>query len=359
MLHRVASTAALIGALLLAGCRSDTAAGESRPVLAATEVVEPRPAADPAPGGAPGAPGALSETHGDKWQDHDDPKTVGGFAMFKEAWVYVDGVPVGVLREIELPPIPEVWIEQVELLDFNPGDPGPHERKYEVRRWALGDYLAGVGVDLRKIKAVYLHGGRGTVHIPGDWFYKLRKKILFDLTGNTMGKLRVFLPHELTPVRKTAFDRYAAISVIVDKPVLETNDDNKVIQDGVEVEGIPYYGQPLRGGIRLYVDGRLAVLIKRNSLGDEGRVAPGKDEWSVTGLLRARGIDPTRLVALDVVDAEERVRRLDTPIEAVTFTTETQAQGAVQLMTGEPTNVLMLWTKGKVPPVRQLSPRER
>ena len=87
-------------------------------------------------------PDAAVEDHGSKWRDDDDGgERVGGFQIFKEAWVYVDGEPVGVLREVELPEIPVAWTNKLEFLDFNPGDPGPHERVYQRKQWRVTDYL--------------------------------------------------------------------------------------------------------------------------------------------------------------------------------------------------------------------------
>ena len=356
MIHRAAGTAFLLSSLLFGGCKGSADARHEPSPTQQTEVVAPLPVDETGP---EGAPGALTEDHGSKWADDDDPKSVGGFAMFKEAWVYVDGQPVGVLREAEFPPLPEVWVDQVEYLDFKPGDPPPHERIYQIRRWALADYFEAVGVDIKKIKTVLLHGGRGSVFIDGKDFRKLRNKFLFDLTGNNNLKLRVFVPDEIRPKLNTSFDRYAAISVIVDKPKPTTNEDNDVVIDGVIAEGIPYYGQPLRGGVRVYLDGRLAVVIKRNALGDEGRVAPGKDAWSVRGLLAARGID-AELAAVDVVEKNQTVSRLDAAQSAsMVFHTDSQAQGSIILDNRE-VSALMLWSEGKVPPPRVFpSPSER
>jgi len=356
MLHRAAGTAFLLGSLLLAGCKSSDAKQEAAPA-SKTEVVAPLPA-DEMPEAS--KPGALTENHGDKWADEEDPKTMGGMAMFKEAWVYVDGKAVGVLRESEFPPLPETWVNQVEYLDFKPGDPGPHERAYQVRRWKLADYFTAVGIDLKKIKTVLLHGGRGSVLIEGKDFRALADKFLFDLTGNNNLKLRVFLPDEIRPKIKTSFDRYAAISVIVDKPAPTTNDDNDVVIDGVVAEGIPYYGQPLRGGVRVYLDGSLALIIKRNALGDEGRLEPGKDVWGVEKLLAARGVK-AELGAADVVEKNQTVTRIEGDrAQALTFKTDSQAQGSVILDDGTVVSALMLWSKGKVPPPRVFpTPSER
>lgn len=355
MLHRAAGTAFLLSSLLFAGCKSSDAKQEASP-SSKTEVVAPLPV-DETPDDA--RPGALTENHGDKWADEEDPKNAGGMAMFKEAWVYVDGKAVGVLREAEFPPIPETWVDEVEYLDFKPGDPGPHERVYQVRRWKLADYFTAVGIDLKKIKKVLLHGGRGSVFIDGKDFLFLKDKFLFDLTGNNNLKLRVFVPQEIRPKLNTSFDRYAAISVIVDKPAPTTNEFNDVVIDGVIAEGIPYYGQPLRGGVRVYLDGSLALIIKRNALGDEGRVAPGKDEWDVAKLLEARGVK-AELAAADVIEKDQTVTRLDgAGAKGLTFHTDSQAQGSVILEDGRVISALMLWSKGKVPPVRRATPAVR
>jgi hypothetical protein len=353
MLHRIAGTAALVGGLLLAGCHSRDHRPAPSDSTKKTEVVHPDNPPDQ-------SPEALSAKHGDKWKDEDEEGGGAGFKAFKEAWVYVDGKPLGVLRQTELPPIPEVWIDQVEYLDFKAGDPGPHERTYQVRRWRLADYLDAVGVDRKKIKAVIIHGGRGVVLIPGDLFRKFANDILFNLTGQTETKLRVSFPYELNTQVNNTYDRYAAVTVIVDKPVPTLDDHDDMVLDGVPLEGIPYYGQPLRGGIRVYLDGRLAMIIKRNSLGDEGRTAPGQDSWNIGALLKARGVDTSHIGAVDVLDPIQVATRLEThDVNTLTFATSTQAQGAVIMGGGEQMTAMMLWTEGKVPPVRQQTPDTR
>jgi hypothetical protein len=355
MLNRLTASAALMSALLFAGChtRSEAPVAVDSHPAAATRTAEPRvsnasPDADTPP-----------EAHGSKWKDPDEDVVSGGFAGFKEAWVYADGKPVGVIREVELPPIPEVWVDEVESLDFKAGDPGPHERAYQVRRWSLADYLRGVGIDTRRIKAVLLHAGKGVVKIDAASFRKYGKQVLFDLTGNTSMKLRVFFPDGLMKRINNTYDRYAAVSVIIDKKVPDVDEEGDLSQDGVELAGIPYYGQPLRGGIRVYLDGRLAMVIKRNSLGTEGKVADGT--WNLGQLLAAHQVDVAKIGAIDVVEPSQHVTRLDaaTKLDAITFTGKSQAQGAVLLSTGQTTNALELWSAGKVPAVHQLSPNER
>jgi hypothetical protein len=352
MMHRVAWTAALVGALLLSGCKAKEHAPAAVDSSKTTEVVKATPPVDK-------SPEELSAKHGAKWVDPDNDGGGAGFKGFKEAWVYVDGKPVGVLREVELPPLPEVWLDQVEQLDFKAGDPGPHERIYQVRRWRLADYFDAVGIPRKKIKEVIIHGGKGVVLIPGDLFRKYADGVLFDLTGQQETKLRVALPYELNKQVNNTYDRYAAVSVIVDKPAPTVNESDDLMLDGVQLEGIPYYGQPLRGGIRVYLDGKLAMVIKRNSLGDEGRVAPGTDAWNVGAPMTARNVDASKVTAIDVLDPMQVVTRLpDHDVNALSFSTSTQAQGAVVLASGAPMTALMLWT-GKAPPVHQQTASQR
>jgi len=357
MLHRAAGSAVLLWGLLSTACGSSNDTHRDDAPRVRTEVVAAPPTAQTATGAPSGGPGS---DRGKSWQGDDEEGPKGGFQAFKEVWVYVDGKPAGVMREAELPPMPETWVDEVEYLDFKAGDAGPHQRVFQIRRWTLADYFAALGIDAKKIKKVLLHGGRGTVFIDGNDFRRYRDKFTFDLAGNNNLKLRVYLPVELRPTLNTSFDRYAAISVIVDKPAPTTNQDNDVVIDGTIVQGIPYYGQPLRGGIRVYLDGRLAAIIKRNALGNEGRVTPGVDEWSVAALLAARGHEPARVAAVDIVDRAQTVHRAGgASLAGLTFRPDAQAQGAIALSDGTVANALLLWTAGHVPPVHQMSPRER
>ncbi len=325
-----------------------------------------KPASAPPPAALDAAPPALdagvdaeAEKHGARWSD-DDSGGPGGFQIFKEAWVYVDGVPMGVLREIELPNMPVAWTEKIELLDFNKGDPGPRERKYLRKRWRLADYLTAVGVDLRRVKLLVVHGGRGVLAVPGPILRKYRQDLTFDLTGNAWNKLRVFVPPGMP--RNNAFDRYTAVSVFVDKPAPTVTDDDQLQLDGQWVGGIPYHGSPQRGGIRIYVDDKLALVIKRNALGDTGRVsATGERErWNLGQLLAARGIAIGDVTAGDVVHGDDRRRLPAVDLATFDFATVEKVSGEIELLpTGDKAQQIILYRKGKVPPPWQPAPRER
>lgn len=372
------------GLLLVAapGCKSKSDAADQPPATGTaapvpvpapapgtgTAAARPGPGSDPPPAIGSGAdPGAAPQvtSHGDRWKEIDNDgdgevdATVGGFQMFKEAWFYVDGVPKGVLREVEMPStLPIAWTEQIEYLDFDAGDPGPHERTFLVKRWRISDYIKHLGIDLKKVKMVIAHGGRGVVAIPGDVFRQYADKLRFDLTGNNKQKLRVFLPDGMP--RETAYDRYVAISVIVDKPVPTTDESNELVLDGEVIGGIPYFGAPLRGGIRVYVDDRLAMVIKRNQLGEVGKVEGPTPTWNVAKLLEANGIATKDLVAADIIEKESRARLDAIDLATFNFTSSEQQQGKVLVGPNQvPTNALVLYSKGKVPPPWKRAPMEK
>jgi|JI10StandDraft_1071094.scaffolds.fasta_scaffold454349_1 hypothetical protein len=304
--------------------------------------------------------GVDAEEHGARWREDEEGERMPGFQIFKEAWVYVDGEPVGVLREVELPEIPVAWTNATEFLDFSPGDPGPHERTYQRKRWRITDYLQAVGVDLRKIKLLVVHGGRGVVAIPGPMLRKYGPDIRFDLTGNAWNKLRLFLPQDMP--RNTSYDRYTAVSVFVNKPAPTVTDDDQLTLDGQYVGGIPYHGSPQRGGIRIYLDRKLALVIKRNALGDTGRVSAAgeRERWNLGKLLAARGVDVHDVVAADVIYEEDRTRAPAVDLATFEFGTVEKVSGEIELLpTGGKAQEIILYRKGKVPPVWKRAPRER
>ena len=333
------------------------------------------PPAAPAPAGVapvatPAAPtpgtvdtaartGALPVIHGDKWHDEEEE---GGrnFAAFKETWVYVDGVPRGTMLFAELPAtLPIAWKDDVEGLDFGPSDPPPHEKKVQLLRWRLADYFQMIGIDLARIKMVYLHGA-GYVAIPGPQFRKFADGITFDLTGNDLTKTRFYWP--VTMKTNTSFDRYAAVSVFIDKPPLKLDVHNNPFIDGVEVNGIPYHGTPERGGFRVYVDYKLAMVVKRNELGAVGRVADTR--WDLMKLLASRGVK-VQPVAGDLVLSqglvEQRRDRIDEDyVKNLEVGVNSQASGT--LLVGKddrPATALHLYTRGHVPPVLPMPEMER
>ena len=367
MIRRVPRLLAVL--VISIGCKAK-ATPETKPPPANVAAVQPTPTEKPVPGTVDQKAGSGSSTtppviHGDKWQDPEE----GGrnFAAFKETWVYVDGVPRGVLLLPELPPaMPHAWYDDVEGLDFHPGDKGPHDKKIQSLRWRLADYLKLIGVDLAKVKYVYIHG-TGYVAIPGAQLRKFADGITFDFTGNDMSKTRFYWPG--TMKTNTSYDRYAAVSVFIDKPPLTLDAHNNPFIDGVEVNGIPYHGTPERGGFRVYVDNKLALVIKRNELGAQGRVNPedktGEPRWSVKQLLAARGVT-AEPVAADYAISQNLTtqtrQRLDpAAVKDLEFSAPANSSGGFVFGKEKLTGgcALLLYTQGHVPADKPIPPLER
>lgn len=368
MLHRAATLALSLAlaiplAVPLAGCKgkpggagsgSGSAPGSAVPVAPAPVIDAAEAAGEPAPG---------ARNQGSKWTEGepgDDEGRQGGMQMFKEAWVYVDGRPLGVLYEPELPDgIPIAWHKEETDVEFDANSTGPRSMWVLLKRWRLADYLRAAGVDVKKVKMVVVHGGRGVVAIPGDVFRKYQDGIRFDLTGITRSKLRVFFPNDMP--RDTSFDRYFAVSVIVDKPVPEVDrKENSLLLDGEEIGGIPYHGTPLRGGVRIYLDGKLAMVLKRNQLGDTAKVDGPTPRWNLGGLLTASGVTTTDVVAADVVVGEWRERVDGFDLAKFNVQADEGASGKIlEAGTGRVVQAMHLFTKGKVPKVWVPEPFEK
>jgi hypothetical protein len=355
--------------------RPSPSSGPETPVSPATAGVAPAAAraapptppagagsAAPVPGTADPAQahtGALPVIHGDKWQDAEEQGGV-RFTAFKETWVYVDGVPKGAILFAELPAsLPVAWKDDVEGLDFHPGDGKPKEKKVQFARWRLADYFKLIGIDVAKIKMVYLHGS-GYVAIPGDRFRKFADGITFDLTGNDLSVIRFYWPTSMPT--NTSYDRYAVVSVFIDKPLLHLDEHNNPFIDGVEVAGVPYHGTPERGGFRVYVDYKLAMVVKRNELGKVGQLGP--ERWDLAALLAAHGVK-VHPVAGDLIYAKDMTKqkreRLDEAyVKDLSLGVSAQASGT--LLVGKedrPATALHLYTRGHVPPVVALPEFER
>jgi hypothetical protein len=357
----------------LAGCNSSSGAAGSVSGTSggpsAQNVAQPTaPIASTGSGPAP-VPGAIDVAgsgsaakpviHGDKWSG-DDESGGKAFAAFKETWIYIDGVPRGALVFAELPAtLPIAWKDDIEGLDFHPGDPPPHEKKVQLLRWRLADYLRLIGVDVANIKRVYLHG-HGYVEIPGDRFRKFSDGITFDLTGNDLTRPRFYWPTNM-PVN-TTYDRYAAVSVFITKPPLTLDRHHNAFIDGVQATGIPYHGSPERGGFRVYVDYKLAMVVKRNELGAVGRI--NNERWDLMKLLEARGVK-VQPVAGDLVLAKDETlqqrERLDADyVKDIELGVNAQASGTLLLgKDNRAATALHLYTRGHVPPVLPLPVRRR
>lgn len=293
----------------------------------------------PAPPAAPAA-----QAHGVNWpKDPDaDPTatTPVGARGWRDPTVYVDGVPVGVLRFPELPrALRPVWITGTELLDYAPGQKGPRSRAVRYRRFRLAEYLAAVGVDVSRVRAVHLYGGSGGVAVvSGADLRRTRDRLYFDFARDTEGNVRPFIPADLT--LNTSFDQIAGVCVYVDKPAPEVTDDGTVLVDGQPTTDVPYFGAPQRGGIRVYLDDRLAVTIKRNRLPTDGGTRP------LLAFLAEQGVDTSHVRRARMLYRKDAPRDYDaTALASLGFDAGARAQGAIALSDGTAAGVIQLYRK--------------
>lgn len=278
----------------------------------------------------------------------------GGGRKWRDAAVYLDGAPIGVLWFGELPHTLEpVWVDDVQMVDFKPGDTGPHTKAVKLRRYRLRDYLRAAGVPIDRIKMVHVHGPRQFVAaIAGPDLRAAGDRLFFGFGRETAGKPLIYFPPELAT--NTTFDHIAAVSVYVEKPAPAISPSGELSLDGKPVDGIPYAGQPQRGGIRVYRDDRLATWIKRKLL-DSGQPLPrgvtervdGELRWRLVPYLESVGVDIAGVRRAEVVHDEQRVRTLTrAQLDAEYFTAEAQARGQLLLGAGkQPLQALMLYTR--------------
>jgi len=239
--------------------------------------------------------------------DDGDGRRPGGQKKkrFGQSPVYLDGVPIAVVAYGELPPwLPTHWVV------LNDG------RK--VIRFVLADYLAALGVPLRRVQALHLYGGRGRIGIlSGPELRRVGSRLLFSFTRADEGKMRMHWDGDIRV--SDSIDKVQAVAVYVDRkpPRWDRAAWGLVDDDGVELHGIPYAEAPLRGGVRIYLDGRIAHVFKRNralarKIEPAGMV-DGVPAFGMFDYLREVGVDTRRVASVELV-AENRVAlRLDGP----------------------------------------------
>lgn len=262
-----------------------------------------------------------------------------GRGKWKDAGVYVDGEPLGIVKHGELPlGMTPVWRGNDE-----PGDP-------YTQRFRISEYLEKAGVDLRKIKHVHIYGGGlHILEVTGRDFRKHKDGFLFRFGQGRGGKALIHWPPDYKP--NTTFDKMSGISVYIDKKPPGLNEDGRAMLDGKRAFGVPYFGEPIRGGVRVYKDDRLALHIKRNKLEESETIAEwteGKKElrWKLLPFLKKYGVDTSDVVVASVIRDEERFERLSKEdLEGAYFIALPQASGMIELDGEIEVQALALYTR--------------
>jgi hypothetical protein len=213
--------------------------------------------------------------------------------------VYLDGAPIAVLAYGDLPPS-----LRPEFQDFD-GE--------KIRRYDFPDYFRALGLDLDKIQEIHLVHGPGRISIiKGAELKKEGHPLRFAFSQGTRGRARVFYGKGVETNDKIDMVSYAC--VYQEKKPPKLNYDKDLELDGVVIDGVPYArGREVRNGVRVYVDGRLKGLLKRNQLRETLRVKTstgGPPRYELLPTLKALGAEFTPTATIDIIDDDKTVDRL-------------------------------------------------
>jgi hypothetical protein len=338
------SRAAMLAAISLIACRD--ADGDNQVRLRPAQVT-PSPTAakavrevGPHPGDDRVNQQELAEARkdkkkGDRQDDDWTPKEfTDGMARFKDTGVYVDGKPVGFLSFGELPIGCKVsWLRDKVSADKRYGTDDKGWKWARKRYYKFTDYFRAVGVDLAKVKEVHLYGPKGTqtLIVSGkDLRSPAAAQFWFWFGANTFGKPIPHAPDNFGNGRVA--DKINAVMVYIDKTPPTLVDNEGLFLNGVEQTGIPYYGEPIRGGVRVYLDDKLATIIKRQELDPKKAVAGpnGEPQWSFARFLADHGVDTAKVVEIWTIRNEVRTEKFPAAaLPNLRFEASSQSKGGV------------------------------
>lgn len=359
------SLAGAIG-LTLAGCKDEAPAPTvtRAPVtgdLSRASALEPAPAPGapmetirdkmPAPAPAAKVDGAKGDRQDASWVPAEFKA---GMARWKDVGVYVDGKPMGFLSWGELPvALAPTWVKDKVSAEKRPGTDDPGFRWARQRFYRFTDYLTAIGVDVRTIKELHVYGpklSQTNISTGADLRSPAAAGFMFRFGSNVGGKPIPQVPDEFGNGKTP--DKISGVMVYIKKkpPRMVRNEGLEL--DGQMQVGVPYYGEPLRGGVRIYIDDRLAAIIKRQEL-DMKHAEPGPDgapTWKLADVLAAQGADTRQAVELWVIRDERRAERLPAAaLATLRFAASSQAKGGVILPGNLRANAIAIHTRALTP----------
>ncbi len=338
--------------LLVAGSfachKSDSSENQPKAKTSSAAQAKAAPAAAAPPKAAgSGFSGKHRAEKNEKWVPAEFKK---GIAKFKDPGVYVDGKPVGFLKFGELPvPLKVWWHQERAAVPFKRGSKGPRFKIVEQRRYLWTDYLRALGVDVDRIKEFHIYGGskrRIAVVVTGD---QLRSRSGFGFRFGLAVQGKPIPTCPLNIADSNCPDNIRSVAVYIDKKPPK-REGGYFYQDGKRISGIPYYGAPMRGGIRVYMDGPLVAHIKRRKLKDDALKAPstdGKTHWKFFAFLESKGVDTSKIQEAWLIHENRRKQRIGRK-ELVDATFMAASQGKGQILFGNnklPTKAIALHSK--------------
>ena len=258
-----------------------------------------------------------------------------GMARWKDIGVYVDGKPIAFMTFGELPiGLKPVWVKDEVSVNKPPGCAECPDRKIAYTRfYRFTDYLKELGVDIKKVKAIHVMGPKlsDTIVATGaDLQTKAADEFRFRFGGLTSGKA---IPHSANNFgNDKSPDKISSVMIYIDrKPPTVTRTGIEL--DGVEQTGVPYYGEPLRGGVRVYLDDKLAAIIKRQDLDPKAatQTKDGELHWDLKQVLAKNGVDTSKVVEGWVIRGERRTEEIPwSELSKMSFTADSQAGKSTQ-----------------------------
>jgi hypothetical protein len=258
-----------------------------------------------------------------------------GAAKWKDVGVYIDGKPAGFLNWGELPiSLPVTWVEDEVSAEKEPGTNQPATRKVRQRFYRFDQYLTAIGVDLRRVKALHVYGPKFTnsnVSSAKHLLSPAAKEFWFRFGGNVSGKPIPRVP-EAFGNGKSA-DKIAGVMVYINKKP-PTLTDRGFVLDGVEQPGVPYFGDPVRGGVRVYKDDKLCAILKRQDLDGTRatKAADGTLHWKLVDELKSLGCDTASVKQVWAIRDELRHESFTgDELASMVFAANAQAKGGMLL----------------------------
>lgn len=298
------------------------------------------------------APQGLSGRHRDDPTNSWVPAEYkSGMSRFKDPGVYADGVLVGMLQFGEIPvPLEPLWFEEEASVPFKAGESGPATKTVKQRRYRFTDYFAAIGIDVATIKELHIYGGnkrRAAGIIRGDALRGHKDEFTFRFGGDVWGKPIPSCSNDAIDSRCP--DQLTAVTIYINRePPVRI--DNDFILNGEPIYDIPYYGEPIRGGVRVYIDGRLVTTIKRRKLTDDSlavKSADGETHWKLVEFLKSQGVEIDGVQEAWLINQDQRVKRIGREeFNETTFVAAAQRSG--EILVGEDkvtTQALALHTK--------------
>lgn len=277
--------------------------------------------------------GAKGDQEDSEWTPAEFKK---GMSRWKDCGVYLDGTPIGFLSFGEIPiSLKPTWVKDKVSVNKPADCPEcPAFKEAQQRFYRFTDYLKAMGIDIRKVKEIHVYGpklSQSVVATGKDLQSRLADKFMFRFGTDVAGKALPWVPEGFGNGKTP--DKISGVMIYIErKPPTVTREGIEL--DGKPMYGVPYYGEPIRGGVRVYLDDRLAAIIKRQELDPKkATTSPdGELHWSFGEFLKSKGVDASKVVEGWVIRRERREEKLAwADLEKMTFTASSQAKGGVNL----------------------------